>query len=283
MCRGHAEPSFIGEPRVKTRRTPPWNRWGGSRILTRARRRAQIVEYLRIHMCGRMTLTRVDWDEVILELTETLVPAGVSGIRADNGAAVSYRSRYNVAPAQPHPILRADAGAARLGFALWGLLARGRGKAPVINARAETVPFKSAFQDAFVGRRCVVPADGFFECKTGPDGRQPLWFHRPDGKLLLLAGLFDEEPAPADHPPRMRFGVLTTAPNSLVAPVHDRMPALLSAAEAAAWLAKPDQRLLHPAPDDLLVATPVSFRVNSVRNDDPACLAPPKAGQMRLF
>ena len=81
----------------------------------------------------------------------------------------------------------------------------------------------------------------------------------------------------------MRFGVLTTAPNSLVAPVHDRMPALLSATEAAAWLAKPDQQLLHPAPDGLLVATPVSFRVNSVRNDDPACLAPAKAGQMPLF
>ena len=88
-----------------------------------------------------------------------------------------------------HPILRTVGGPARLGFALWGLLARVRGKAPVINARAETVPFKLAFRDAFASRRCVVPADGFFEWKTGPDGRQPLWFHRPDGKLLLLAGL----------------------------------------------------------------------------------------------
>ena len=239
--------------------------------------------HLRSRMCGRMTLTRADWDEVVLELTETLAPAGVGPIRADDGAAASYRPRFNVAPAQCHPILRTSGGPARLGFALWGLLARGRGKAPVINARAETVPFKSAFQDAFVSRRCVVPTDGFFEWKTGPDGRQPLWFHRPDGKLLLLAGLFDEEPATADQPAHMRFSVLTTAPNRLVAPVHDRMPALLSAVEAAGWMAKPDQHLLHPAPEDLLVATPVSFRVNSVRNDDPACLAPTKAGQMRLF
>ena len=76
---------------------------------------------------------------------------------------------------------------------------------------------------------------------------------------------------------------MTTAPNRLVAAVHDRMPALLSAVEAVGWMAKPDQWLLHPAPDDLLVATPVSFRVNSIRNDDPECLAPAKAGQMRLF
>ena len=235
-------------------------------------------------MCGRMTLTRADWDEVLLELTETLATAGVGDIRADEGAAASYRPRYNVAPAQRHPILRTVGGPARLGFALWGLLARVRGKAPVINARAETVPFKPAFRDAFASRRCVVPADGFFEWKTGPDGRQPLWFHRPDGKLLLLAGLFEEEPETPDQPARTRFGVLTTAPNSLVAAAHNRMPALLSAGEAVGWLAKTDQHLLHPAPDNLLVATPVSLRVNSVRNDDPACLmAPPQGGQMRLF
>ena len=230
-----------------------------------------------------MTLTRADWDEVLLELTETLVPAGVTDIREDEGAAAYYRPRYNVAPTQAHPILRGVAGPARLGFALWGLLASGRGKAPVINARAETVPFKSAFQDAFVSRRCVVPADGFFEWKTGPEGRQPLWFHRPDGKLLLLAGLFDEELTTAKQPARTRFAVLTTAPNRLLATVHDRMPALLSASDAASWLVQPAQKLLRPAPDDLLLATPVSLRVNSVRNDDPECLAPPRGSQMRLF
>jgi len=234
-------------------------------------------------MCGRMTLTRADWDEVLLELTATLATAGLTDIGTDEGAAASYRPRFNVAPAQHHPILRTVGETARLGFAQWGLRARGRGQAPVINARAETVPFKPAFQEAFVGRRCVVPADGFFEWKTGPDGRRPLWFHRPDDRLLLLAGLFDEEPATAGQPARTSFAVVTTAPNSLLAPVHDRMPALLSAVEAAAWLTKPDQRLLHPAPDDLLVATPVSFRVNSVRNDDLACLAPPQSGQLRLF
>jgi putative SOS response-associated peptidase YedK len=230
-----------------------------------------------------MTLTRRDWDELLDQLTEALANDGVGRISADEGAASLYRPRYNVAPAQPHPILRSVGGHARLGFALWGLLARRRGQPPAINARAETAPFKPAFQEAFVSRRCVVPADGFFEWKTGPEGRQPLWFHRPDGKLLLLAGLFDQEPTTSNQPARTRFAVLTTAPNRLLATVHDRMPALLSAPDAASWLVQPEQKLLHPAPDDLLVATPVSLRVNSVRNDDPECLAPPRSGQMRLF
>jgi hypothetical protein len=75
--------------------------------------------YLWSHICGRMTLTRADWDEVLLELTETLATAGVGEIRADEGAAASYRPRYNVAPARRHPILRTAGGPARLGFALW--------------------------------------------------------------------------------------------------------------------------------------------------------------------
>ena len=234
-------------------------------------------------MCGRMTLTRLDWDQLLDELSRDLAHEGVGRISADEGAAAQYRPRYNVAPAQPHPVLRTVAGHARSGFALWGLLARRRGKPPAINARAETAPFKPAFQEAFVSRRCVVPADGFFEWKTGPAGRQPWWFHRPDGKLLLLAGLFDQETTTANQPARTRFAVLTTPPNRLLATVHDRMPALLSASEAARWLAEPAQKLLHPAPDDLLVATSVSLRVNSVRNDDVGCLAPPQGGQMRLF
>jgi putative SOS response-associated peptidase YedK len=234
-------------------------------------------------MCGRMTLTRSDWDELLVELTEALAKTSLGRISVDEGAASLYRPRYNVAPVQHHPFLRSQGGQARLGFALWGLLTRGRGKPPAINARAETVPFKPAFQEAFVSRRCVVPADGFFEWQSSPQGRQPLWFHRPDGKLLLLAGLFEQEPTSASQPARTRFAVLTTAPNRLLAAVHDRMPALLSVAEAARWLAEPEQKLLHPAPEDLLVATPVSLRVNSVRNDDPDCLAPPRGGQMRLL
>jgi putative SOS response-associated peptidase YedK len=115
------------------------------------------------------------------------------------------------------------------------------------------------------------------------NGCQPIWFHRPDGRLLLLAGLFDEEPREANQSPRTRFAVLTTAANTMLAAFHSRMPVLLSPEEAATWLAEPDARLLRAARDDLLVASPVSLRVNSIRHDDPACLAPPRNVQLSLF
>ncbi len=225
-------------------------------------------------MCGRMTLTRREWEDVLSELAAYLGGAGPLVI--EEGAAALYRPRYNVAPSQHHPIVRTQTGRRKVGFSTWGLLARSRGRPPAINVRAETAPFKPAFQEAFVSRRCVVPADGFFEWQTGPGVRRPLWFHRPDGQLLLLAGLFDDE-----GQGRARFGVLTTRPNRQMAPIHDRMPALLSPEEAVSWLAEPSQKLLHPAPEDLLVATPVSLRVNSAKNDDPDCLAPPAASSQR--
>jgi putative SOS response-associated peptidase YedK len=177
-----------------------------------------------------MTLTLREWDDVLSELAALL--AGAGPLVVDEGAAALYRPRYNVAPSQQHPIVRRKTGRPR-----------GRGRPPAINVRAETAPFKTAFQEAFVSRRCVVPADGFFEWQSGPTGRRPLWFHRSDRRLLLLAGLYDDEGR--GH---LRFGVITTGPNRLMAPVHDRMPVLLSPQEAVAWLAEPSQKLLHPAP-----------------------------------
>jgi len=237
-------------------------------------------------MCGRITLTRGDWDDVLVEVMKILEPTGVGPILGEAGASLLYRPHYNVAPTQLHPVVRSMGGQAIVGFARWGLPARGPSKPLVINARAESLARRPTFQESFANRRCLVLADGFFEWKNGPEGRQPLWFHPVDGGLLLLAGLFDPGPAPGpadSEPVPASFVVLTTAPNSLMASVHDRMPALLSASEAASWLAKPDSTVLHPAPDDLLVATPVSVRVNSVRHDDPACLAPPRNIQLKLF
>jgi putative SOS response-associated peptidase YedK len=234
-----------------------------------------------------MTLTLFGWSDVLRELGEVFAAAGVDGI-AEGGAAEAellshHRPRYNIAPAQPHLVLRRIDGRARLCLGHWGLPARGPGKAPSINVRAETAASKPAFRDAFAQRRCVVPADGFFEWKAGPGGRQPLWIHRTDGRLLLLAGLYDEAPSEASPAPRTCFAVMTTAANSMVAAFHDRMPVLLSPEEAATWLAEPDPRLLRAARDDLLVATPVSQRVNSIRHDDPECLAPPRNVQLSLF
>jgi putative SOS response-associated peptidase YedK len=177
-----------------------------------------------------------------------------------------------VAPTDLHFVLRLDGEQRRLQPAHWGFPPSVQGRGPLINARAESAAFKDAFRAAYVGGRCVVPADGFFEWKTTAEGRKPLWFHRPDGRLLLMAGLWEAG----------RFVVLTTGPNDLVREVHDRMPALLTPEEANAWLASPSQKLLHPAAEGMLEATPVSDRVNSVRNDDPECLAPPRPGPRQL-
>lgn len=229
-------------------------------------------------MCGRMTLTRRELSELADELAADAEPE----------AAPLYRARYNVAPTDLHPLCRlGEGGGRRLELARWGVRVGDRGGRLAINARAESAAFKDAFREAYVKRRCLVPADGFFEWRDGPEGRQPIWFHRPDRGLLLLAGLYEDdaaEPAPG----RRRFTVLTVAPNAVVAEVHDRMPAILQPDEAAAWLVAPSARLLHPAADDLLVATPVSARVNSVKNDDPACLDPPDGArpprrQLSLF
>jgi putative SOS response-associated peptidase YedK len=209
-----------------------------------------------------MTLTKRELAELAAELAAVFDPE----------AAFSFRPRYNVAPSDLHFVLRLDGGQRRLEPARWGLSPGAPGRGPLINARAETAPSKGAFRGAFLGGRCVVPADGFFEWRATPEGRQPMWIHRADGGLLLLAGLWEAG----------RFAVLTTEPNRLVAEIHDRMPAILTPEEASAWLAAPSPALLRPAPEGLLAARPVSTRVNSVRNDDPECLAPPRTGPRQL-
>jgi putative SOS response-associated peptidase YedK len=214
-----------------------------------------------------MTLTRRELAELAGELDAFF----------DAEAAALYRPRYNIAPTDLHFVLRARPDGRHLEPLHWGMPGTGKRKGPLINARSESARFAEAFRGAFQGGRCVVPADGFFEWKTVGEGggqgrgnkgrgtRQPIWFHRPDGRLLLLAGLCEGD----------AFTVLTTAPNALIGQIHDRMPAILSPEEASAWLAAPSQKLLHPAPEGVLEGRPVSTRVNSVRNDDPACLDPP--------
>jgi putative SOS response-associated peptidase YedK len=117
-----------------------------------------------------------------------------------------------------------------------------------------------------------VVIDGFFEWNTQ---RAPFWYHRADGGLILLAGLFHDKLPGEDDP---RFTVRTTRPNTLISAIHDRMPVIVPAARIDDWLTAPPAdaaALIGPAPEDALIATPVSRRVNSVKNDDAACLAAP--------
>ena len=190
----------------------------------------------------------------------------------DDEEAAAWTPRYNVAPTQPHPILRIVGGERRLQRATWGLPPIEN--RAVINARVETVASRPFWQETLAERRCIVPVDGFFEWQ----GEQPYWYHRGDGGLLLLAGLW--EPGPE----RARFVVLTCAPNALVAAAHDRMPAILPPNCVGDWLARPAVELIAPAPEDALVATPVSTRVNSPAHDDARLLDPVRPRtQLSLF
>jgi len=145
-----------------------------------------------------------------------------------------------------------------------------------INARAETIQKLPSFRDAFKRRRCAVPADGFFEWSVQKDGRMPIWFHRPDHALIMFAGLYESwRPTPTER--ETTFTIITTTPNSLLEPTHNRMPVILEEDSIDEWLyGRQSTRsligLLRPAAANLLVGTPVSTRVNSVYNDDPACL-----------
>jgi len=226
-------------------------------------------------MCGRFTITRRDGNSLAAEL----------GVSADS--FVDYRPRYNVAPMQKHFIVRIKYENREAIPARWGLAKSGAKDASMaakcINARSETVEARPAFRDAFRKRRCVVPADGFFEW-TGPKtARQPAWFHREDSRLVLFAGLYEAWQREQGEW-ETTFTILTTAANAVVAPYHDRMPVILADRDADDWMdpRAPDplalKRLLVPAPADLLIATPVSPKINNVRNDSPDLLEP--AGQL---
>jgi putative SOS response-associated peptidase YedK len=217
-------------------------------------------------MCARVTLTIDDIDEIAGLLDAELAPED----------ARQHKRRYNVAPSDAHWILEYGADRRVLARAKWGYIPssqRGaaRARKPVINVRGEQVGSGHGFREAFASRRCAVVTDGFFEWNAR---REPFWYHRADGGLVLLGGLF-QGASDAESDPR--FTVLTTRPNKLIAAVHDRMPVIVPVARIDDWLTAPPAEaaaLIHPAPEDALIATPVSRRVNSVAHDDAACLAP---------
>ena len=206
-------------------------------------------------MCGRMTLTVPDLREVAALLEAQLAPED----------AALYRPRWNAAPTDQHWLLQADG---RLLPARWGFASA---TGLLINARAETAGRLAAFRDAFAHRRVVVLADGFYEWAGPKSDRRPIWFHPRAGGLLYLAGLSEEG---KDGKPC--FVVLTTDARGPVAAAHDRMPVLLPREQLRDWLERPESGLLVPAPEEILLGTEVSTRVNSVANDDASLLEPAK-------
>lgn len=231
-------------------------------------------------MCGRFTFTRKNLEELASSLGAEVLPDEVP----------LYRPRYNIAPTDQHWILRTKREQRQLLAAKWGLVNNwqtdAKGAFKQINARSESAPTRPAFRDAYVHRRCAVPADGFFEWIGPKEARQPIWFHAPHDDLLLFAGLYESWHDPKTDAWQRTFTILTTDANEIVAPIHDRMPVILPPERVEEWLyvppREPEQEsyakilrgVLVPAGADVLVATEVSQRVNSVKNDDETCLAP---------
>lgn len=186
---------------------------------------------------------------------------------------------WNVAPTNDVYVVLEDGEARRLDAFRWGLVPawakEPRIGARMINARAETLSGKPAFKSAFRRRRCIVPADGFYEWKVvpGQKAKQPYYIRRADGEPLAFAGLWELWRGP-DRPqgPLRTATVITTAANETMAPVHDRMPAILPPGDWDRWLDPGYDdldtlgRLLVPAPPHLLTMHPVSTAVNNVRN-----------------
>jgi len=198
-------------------------------------------------------------------------------------ASPALAPRFNIAPTQPVAVVVLDPGSGRRALVerRWGLVPRdalGKERG-FINARAESAADKTAFSEAFATRRCLVVATGFYEWQqVDPKRRQPWLFRLAAGGPFAFAGLW--EPAAAFEGAAATCTILTTQPNDLTRPVHDRMPVILSAGSFSRWL---DPRLrtreelrglLVPFPAEAMTAFPVGTRVNNVAFDDPGCLAP---------
>jgi putative SOS response-associated peptidase YedK len=211
-------------------------------------------------MCGRYTLA-VPSDELV-EVFDVPEPT------------FALAPRFNVAPGQDAPVVGEDRRGRRMGLLRWGFVpARAAGAARAfVNARGESVARTPSFREAFAHRRCLVPADGFYEWREDGGRKVPYWFHPVDGRVLSFAGIWEHWERHGEEP-RDGFAILTIAANDDVRPVHERMPLIVAPADRAAWLARDTepavlgQILARPAPGSL-AARRVSTRVNSARDDD---------------
>jgi putative SOS response-associated peptidase YedK len=223
-----------------------------------------------------------------------------------------FEARYNIAPTQEVLVVRQDpADGRRVADMLrWGLIPawsaseKGNAGPPMINARSETLASKPMFRSAVRRRRCLIPADGFYEWQQSPSGakgkKQPYFIHRPDDGPFAFAGLWErwqsKVPAanhePSPNPSLHGRGddeeapltiesctIVTTEANAALRELHERMPVVLAPCDYAMWLDPKVEdpaalaHLLAPCADEELIAEPVGTHVNKVANDDPRCVA----------
>lgn len=199
------------------------------------------------------------------------------------GLLPELKPRYNITPASEVLVVRQDREHGRTaGLFRWGLIP-GWAKDPAIgnklaNARAETVAEKPSFRSAFKRGRCLIPASGFYEWKAVAGRKQPYYVHPAGAELFAFAGLTERWNGPDG--PVHSCAIITTEANELMRGIHDRMPVILEPGDHDAWLDPANQAtdrlktLLRPCPAEMMAAHPVSTRVNTPRNDEPALLEP---------
>jgi putative SOS response-associated peptidase YedK len=221
-------------------------------------------------MCGRFTQT-----------------ASPAVIAQEFGVAAPplFTPRYNIAPSQPVAVIRIEPGTTtrQLVQLRWGLIPSWAKDPKIghqcINAKAETVAEKPSFRAAFKARRCLVIATGFYEWQVQGKAKQPMWIGLKSHRPFAFAGLW-EQWQPPEGPVIESCTILTTDPNELLQPIHNRMPVILAPTSYNQWLDPTVQQtesltaLLRPYPSEELTAYPVSTLVNNPRHEAPDCLEP---------
>lgn len=223
-------------------------------------------------MCSRFSLThRI---ELAAKWRKILDP---------RGHLKNFVPKYNIAPTDETLVITYRNGEIEVDQMIFGLIPHWAKDIKMglncINARSETVNVKPSFREPFKHRRCVIPADGFFEWQREGKTKKPHRFVLKNGEVLSLAGLWDEWVSPFGQTVKS-FCVITTEPNELMAQIHDRMPVILDPKQEDEWLhsKNPDPttllRLLKPFPSELMTSYRVSEMMNSSRNKGPECIQP---------
>jgi putative SOS response-associated peptidase YedK len=241
-------------------------------------------------MCGRLALPIPFARLVGLLRGDPGFPAGAAGEDDDRWRTAPWKPSWNIAPRATIPaVVLGEDGVATWKFLRWGLVPRWADDPSIgdrlVNARAETIALKPSFREAWRKRRCLVPAAAFYEWKRAGARREPWAFgpgpaYGPDAAVIWLGGIHESRRAP-DGSESATFAIVTTSANEVVAPVHDRMPVVVSPDERARWIGlgsgtgqPPPEELLGPVAPGLLRAWRVSTFVNDARRDGEECLVP---------
>jgi len=220
-------------------------------------------------MCGRFALS--------------MTPADLARVFGTRNAVPNFAPTWNLPPSQPAPVVRhhPQTGERHLDLLRWGLIPhfeRDPARARMLNnARAETVATLPSFRGAFASRRCIVPAEAFYEWRRDGELKQPFAIARADGAPLAFGGIWESWTDPANGDVIRSFAIVTTDANATMAPIHGRMPLVLEPRDWPVWLGEEQgdsKALLRPAADTVLRTWPVSTEVNSVQHNGAELLQP---------